>query len=202
MTIGHHKSNLMKQLFKFSVVLLSTLFSFNASAQKKAKSITLSYTINAPAEKVWEVVGEDYGDIYRSHPKVLTSNLINGSKKAEEGAERICNFNEKGTKYVKERITAFDSENYSCKIDVYEVKGFPLNTQYTHAIQRVIPIDDKTSKFEFEFHYRTKPAFLGGLAKGSFRKGLKQYVLSVEHHILTGEDINKENFKAIWKSNK
>ncbi|WP_353780145.1 SRPBCC family protein [Winogradskyella sp. 3972H.M.0a.05] len=192
----------MKQTLKISSSILIFLLSFNVFAQKKVQKISMSYTINAPASKVWEVVGDDYANIYKSHPKVITSNFINNSTSAQFGSERVCNFNDKGSKYIKERITEYDSENYSCKIDVYEVKGFPINSEYTYAIQRVIPIDDNTSTFEMEFHYRTKPGLLGGFAKGSFKKGLLQYAMAVEHYILTGEEVTKDNFKAIWKANK
>ena len=48
-------------------------------------------------------------------------------------------------------------------------------------------------------NYRTKPAFLGAVAKGGFKKTIAGYLLAVEHHVLTGETVNRDNFKSIKK---
>lgn len=47
--------------------------------------------------------------------------------------------------------------------------------------------------------YRTTPAFMGWMAKGKFKKQIEDYLIAVEHHVLTGENVNKENFKQIKK---
>ena len=99
-----------------NIVLLSSLFAFllfsanPLQAQKKKKKVkkfTVEHIIDAPIEKVWAIVGEDYGAIANSHPEIVSSSYINGSLKAEEGAQRVCNFNEKGTRYLKETMLDF-----------------------------------------------------------------------------------------------
>ena len=63
-------------------------------------------------------------------------------------------------------------------------------------------IDANTSKGKADLMYRTKPAFMGGMAKGKFKGMLEDYFLSIEHHIKTGEKVTIENFKTIifgWK---
>jgi len=72
-----------------------------AHAQKKVKKFTVSHVIQAPADKVWAVVGEDYGAIAHSHPKIVSSDYINGTMKAGEGAERDCNFNKKNKVFAR-----------------------------------------------------------------------------------------------------
>ena len=79
------------------------ILAFSVSAQKKVQTFTVSHVIKAPAEKVWAVVGEDYGAIAHSHPKIISSNYVGGTLKSGEGAERVCNFNKKGTRYLKEK---------------------------------------------------------------------------------------------------
>jgi hypothetical protein len=45
--------------------------------------------------------------------------------------------------------------------------------------------------------YQTKPAFMGALVKGQFKKLLKDYFVSIEHYARTGESITLENYKEI-----
>ena len=62
---------------KVFVVALLVVSGINAStAQKKVQSFKLVHVIKAPAEKVWAVVGEDYGAIANSHPKIVRSDYV------------------------------------------------------------------------------------------------------------------------------
>lgn len=169
------------------------------TAQKKTQGFTVSTLIDAPADKVWEVVGEDYGAIANSHPKIVSSSYVGGTLKAGEGAERVCNFNEKGTQFLKEKQVNYDPENYTFKNQVYQAGRFPVDPEYTYAIYNVEKVDDQTSRMNFTMTYRTKPAFLGGMMKGNFKKLIKDYGIAVEHHIKTGEAVNQDNFKQIKK---
>ncbi len=189
----------MKQIIGLLCLLL---LGYEGVSQKKVKSFQVSRDINAPAKEVWKVVGEDFGAIANSHPKIISSNYINGSLQSGEGAERVCHFNEKATKYTHEKQIEYDPENYTFKARVFHAEGLPLDTEYSIATYRVVPVDEQTSRLEFSMEYRTKPAFLGGLAKGNFKKTLTNYLLSVEHHVLTGETVNKETFKRISKQYK
>jgi len=40
---------------------------------------------------------------------------------------------------------------------------------------------------------------MGGLMKGKFKKLIADYFIAIEHHIRTGESVNKSNFKSIKK---
>lgn len=194
----------MKITIRFTLLsLLLLLFAAPATAQKKEKktqNFTVSHLINASAAEVWAVVGEDYGAIANSHPKIVSSNYVAGSLKAGEGAQRVCNFNAKGTKYVKEKQLNFDPENMTFRNQVYQAGRFPLDPELTYAIYQVEAVDANTSRFTFQMTYRTKPAFMGAMAKGSFKKLIADYAIAIEHHILTGEKVTKDNFKAIKKA--
>lgn len=167
--------------------------------QKKVQQFTVSHIINASAEQVWKTVGEDYGAIANSHPKIVSSNYINGSLKAGEGTERVCNFNDKGSRYLHEKQVAFNPENYSFKNQVLKAGKFPVNPEYTFGLYKVEPIDANTSRFVFTMTYRTKPAFMGRIMKGSFKKLINDYAIAIEHNVKTGEAVNKDNFKSIKK---
>ena len=191
----------MQILFRTSVFFFLLLgLAGTTTAQKKVKNFQVTKVIPYSAEKVWAVVGEDYGAIANSHPKIITSEYINGSLKAEEGAQRVCNFNEKGTQYLKEKIVGYDPEGMSFKNQVFKAGKFPVDPEYTYGIYKVEAIDENTSRFTFDMTFRTKPAFLGGLMKGNFIKLINDYALAIQHHIATGEAVNKGNFKEIKKS--
>ena len=192
----------MKGLIKTSLIAALVILGFNiadAQKQKKVQTFKVSHVINAPAEKVWSVVGEDYGAIAHSHPKIVSSDYINGTLKSGEGAQRVCNFNEKGTQFLHEKQVNYDPENFTFKNQVFQAGKFPVDPQYTFAIYKVEPIDANTSRFSFDMTYRTKPAFMGGMMKGTFKKLIKDYAISIDHHVNTGEKVNKDNFKEIKK---
>lgn len=193
----------MNTNFKNTVLAIFTLMSMSILAQeKKVHIFTIEKTITASTDSVWAVVGEDFGAIANSHPKIVSSNYINGSLKAEEGTERVCNFNEKGTKFTHEKIVEYNPKNYTMKVKVFNAEGVPMNTDYSYATYAVIPIDETSCKVVFTMEYRTKPAFLGGMAKGGFKKTIFDYLLAIEHNVLTGESVTKDNFKAIKKLSK
>ncbi|WP_435623131.1 SRPBCC family protein [Flagellimonas sp.] len=190
----------MKSLLAMSSVIFMVVATTNVgNAQKKVQKFVESKVIDLPAEKVWAIVGEDYGAIAYSHPKIISSNYINGTLKAGEGAERVCNFNEKGTKFLKEKMVDYNPDEMTFVNTVYQSGRFPVDPEYTKAIYKVEPLAGGKSKITFEMQYRTKPAFMGAIAKGNFRKLIRDYFISIEHHAKTGEKVTKENFRKIKK---
>ena len=75
---------------------------------KKVRGFTIEKVLDLPADKIWEVIGGDYGAIPNSHPTIVNSEYTSGSLKGAEGAERICYFNNSGSKYLHERMINFD----------------------------------------------------------------------------------------------
>ena len=189
--------NLLKITLLFAVAL-TTLTSMKA--QKKVQTFTVSRIIPHSAEAVWAVVGEDYGAIANTHPAVLNSEYINGTLEAGEGAERVCHFNEKGTQYLKEKMVNYDPEHHTFVNQIFQAGKFPVDPEHTRAVYKVETIDAHSSRFVFDMQFRTKPAFMGGLLKGNFKKLIEDYALAIEHHLNTGEKVTKDNFKAIKKS--
>lgn len=188
----------MKSL-KFIFLLALLGITFSSTQAQKVQKFKVSHIINAPADKVWAVVGEDYGAIAKSHPKIVSSEYINGTLRAGEGAERVCNFNDKGTQFLKEKQVNYDPENYTFKNQVFQAGKFPVDPENTYAIYKVEAIDANTSRFSFDMTFRTKPAFMGGMMKGNFKKLIEDYAVAIEHYVNTGEAVNKDNFKDVKK---
>ena len=119
--------------------------------------------------------------------------------KGGEGAERVCYFNEEGTQYLREKMINYDPDNMQFTNTVYQAGKFPLDPAYTKAIYKVEDLGNGKSKLSFDMTYRTKPAMMGGMMKNSFKSLIKDYFIAIEHHVKTGENVNKDNFKEIKK---
>ena len=116
-----------QKIYLVMFVFLFSLTTSEAIAQKKQKKIqkfTVTKVIPHSADKVWSIVGEDYGAIAKSHPKIIASEYINGTLKAGEGAERVCYFNEKETKFLKEKMINYDPENKTFVNTVFQAGKF------------------------------------------------------------------------------
>ncbi len=75
----------------------------------------------------------------------------------------------------------------------------PLNPDYTRGYYKVEDLGDGRSKFIFELEFVSKPAWMGGMMNGQFKKLIGDYLLAIEHYAMTGEEVTRENFKKIKK---
>ena len=183
----------------FALSLLTKQALFAQSMSKKYKEIDVERVMPFPADKVWAAVAKDYGNIAASHPRIIKSAYEAGSLKGELGAKRMCAFNDKGTQILHEEIVNWDEKNMTFVNRIIDAQKFPLDTDNTRAIYKVTPIDANSSKLSMHMEYRTSPAFMTGMMKGSFEKLLNDYMIAVEHNIKTGEAVTRENFKDIRK---
>ncbi|MEL6193312.1 MAG: SRPBCC family protein [Bacteroidota bacterium] len=194
--------NLSTRAFHFFIFMLGMNVSlFAQKMDKRYKTFTVERVIPAPAEKVWQFIAEDYGAIANSHPKIWYADYENGSLKGELGAQRRCDFNKKGTKVLHEKIVDWNPEKMQFTNRVLKAGGFPIDVDNTRAFYAVKEVDANKSVMSFTMQFRTKPAFMGGMAKGRFTKLIEDYLLAVEHHVTTGEVVNAKtgNFKEIKK---
>ena len=180
-------------------ILVSLVFSatvvFAQRMDKKYKTVKVALQIDAPAERVWEALVLDYGEISNFSPYIYSSHYENGSLQGELGAERKCNFNERGTQWVHERIADIDYQNKVMRNVVVDGAKLPLNYDNSQAFYRVEDNGDGTSIASYEFQYRTKPAFMGGIAKGGFKKQLRGTLVGLKHYLETGEKVTPMNEK-------
>ena len=168
-----------------------------AQESKKVQEFEVSKVLPFEAKRVWAVVGEDYGAIANSHPKIIESEYIHGSLKAGEGAERVCYFNEKQTRYLEEQMVNYSPETMTFTNKVTQAGKFPMDPDHTQAVYNVKDLGNGTSLLTFSMQYRTKPAFMGTMAKGKFKKLINDYFIAIEHHLRTGEKVTKSNFRQI-----
>ena len=166
--------------------------------QMGVKKLLIEREIELPAETVWAIL-EDYGYVANSHPKIIKSDYLPGSSQAAEGCERVCYFNESGSRYLKEKLLNYRPEEMTYTNQVFAAGKFPVDPEYTRADYKVVPMNGDKCKLVFDMQYRTQPAFMGGMMKGKFRKLIEDYFISIEHYARTGEAVTTDNFKTIKK---
>ena len=71
----------------------------------------------------------------------------------------------------------------------------PLDYDNTQAFYTVRENPDGSSTAGYEMQFRTKPAFMGILAKGGFKKQLGGTLVGLKHFVETGEKVNLANEK-------
>ena len=192
------KTNLL-----LALLVVGTGTSLNAQENSKGTtSFTIYQEFEFPVEQLWEVVAINYGEIVNSHPAVYKSEYINGSTVGKLGAQRRLEFNKKGTKALSEKIVSWDPANYTYNVQLEKADRFPINEQLTLATLTFESLGPNRSSFQFDFSYGTNPKFMAGLAKGKFIALLEDYMIALEHFILTGEEVNAttKNFKDVKKA--
>lgn len=182
-------------------VLMVLLVSSTIFAQKKLQKLHTSAVVNVPARQLWKVIGEDYGAIANITPHLVSSKYIDSSKTiGSEGCERVCKLNASGSKFIKEKMINYDPTNMSFTNIIYQIEKLPLVS--SEAIYKIEAIDSVSCRIVLDMQYRTKPAFMGRLAKGKFKKMTRDISIYAEHYIKTGEKITKENYKRIKRNSK
>ncbi len=127
---------------------------------------TITRQIDAPVEKVWEVL-HDFGNIQKWSPGVKGSELTSQGP-VSAGSTRHCDFAPFGG--VNERIDRHEP-NKRLTVNLYETFKLPISGAV--ADFNIAPNNDGT---ELVLHYRYTPNLLGRLVKGytdkQMRKGI------------------------------
>ncbi len=187
-----------------SLLLIVGLFALSISLtgqsmEKNYRSFEVTRELPFPADEVWANVAEDFGNIANAHPAIWYSGYENGSLAGGLGSERRCDFNESGSRVLYEQITAWNPEDFSFTVRILSAGRFPIDPDNTRAVYSIEPLGADRSRVTFHMDYRTRPAFMGGIAKGRFQRLVGDYLIALEHYMGTGEVVNATtgNFKEI-----
>ena len=138
---------------------------------------TIIHQINAPVEKVWEVLN-DFGDIAEWSPGVKRSALTSDGP-VSEGSTRHCDFAPLGA--VEERIDTY-IPNQRMTINLYEISRLPISSAI--ADFNITARDNGT---ELTIHYDYTLNRMGRLAKGPTDKQMRKGIGGL------AEDLQKES---------
>lgn len=128
---------------------------------------TITRQIDAPVEKVWEVL-RDFGGIQEWSPGV-TASVLTSQGPVTEGTTRHCDFAPFGG--VNERIDRYEP-NERLTVNLYATFKLPISGGVAD-----FNISPDSGGTELVLHYSYTPNFLGRLAKGytdkQMRKGIE-----------------------------
>lgn len=154
----------------FAALLLSALPMMASAAIDETIRLKESVEINAPADKVWKIVG-NYGDM-SWHPAIGKTEVTKG-KADEVGATRTLTFKDGGG--VKEVLTGYEAERMLMK---YEITEGTLPVREYGANIRVESAGDGKSVVTWRAMFKRKdPANPG--AKGQDDAAAKEAVTGV-----------------------
>lgn len=110
-------------------------------------------TVNAPADKVWEVLGPGFNDISNWASPVITSEPL---PDLPAGSGRVCNV--KGAGAVEETIYHYDDDNRKLAF-ILKGKKIPFFVKKIDNTWNVEPIDDNQSKVQVHANITLMPVF-------------------------------------------
>jgi hypothetical protein len=139
--------------------------------------LTLSRTIQAPADRVWNILA-DFGGVHLFHPMVESSPVTNGQDTGL-GARRRCELSN-GTE-VNEEITSFNPERRNLGITVLEPAP-PMEAMTGEFT--VTPRDDSSCEVLAIMEY----SLIGGALGKEEIDGLQAMMEDVVESVLNGLD--------------
>ncbi|MDN5214766.1 SRPBCC family protein [Fulvivirgaceae bacterium BMA12] len=176
-------------ILTFGIIALTVKTGFAQGRTKKLRSFEVSNIVNASVDSVWKIMVDNFGDVAAYTPNIHHSHCTTDSTIVGVGTERLCTFNQKGNKYLREEIEFMDKDNYHFRVKFNTITQ-PLNTDLSRVHIYLSPLSPGQTKVRILMDYRTKPAFVGGLAKGKFINIFEDVLLGLKHYTETGERVN------------
>ena len=141
---GGNDTSILFKLYKWRATRIR-----NASSSIRGARLNVRHTIiiNAPSEKVWDIVS-DFGGLHQWLIFIEDTKIILG-KNREQGAIRLLT-RRNGTK-VEERLVEYDPYNM---IAAYTyLQGQPLSSDY-YSTMTVVKLDDSRSQVEWRATFK------------------------------------------------
>lgn len=144
---------------------------------QQAFTIEQDIVINVSAEKLWEMVGPGFVEVYKWSSNV---DHAEGAGTPEfAGAvcsERFCDVNVKGFNKISEELTKYDEQNMNLAYAVKEgMPGF-----VTKAVNdwTVVSVGEGQSKLVMKAQFESK-GMMGAMMKGTMRKKMEALLITV-----------------------
>ena len=154
-----------------------------------------SLLIDAPRERVWDVLFNQYGDIHIHNPTMQASHYMNGATQGELGCLRHCDFTDK--LWLQEKIAKFDELN-SVTVEATD-HNLPFLTKMSAIYELAAKGGGKTELRMTSFN-ATRPAFMIYLMRGQLGKSLKKHLFGMKYFIETGETLDMADYDRVHKS--
>lgn len=149
-----------------ATILLLTLNSF--AMAEKGFDVERNITINVSAEKLWEMIGPGFVEVYKWSSNV---DHAEGSGTPQfDGAvcsDRVCNVNVKGFDKISEKLIKYDEASMNLAYVVQD--GMPGFITKAMNDWTVVPIDANHCKLVMNAQFRSK-GLMGAMMNGMMKK--------------------------------
>jgi len=158
-------------------------------------TITDSIRINAPKEKVWEILA-DFGGILNYNPN-LSDAYSTSTANSGIGATRHCELLPMGS--IEERIVEWnDGSDY--QIEIYEFNG-PLPPLKNVFARLSVEADGNQTIATMTMNYDMKLGLIGAtmnalMVKSQYEKGVAGILQGLKFHTETGKQGTRDALKA------
>lgn len=152
-------------------------------------TVTVTRDISAPLAQVWDVL-RDFGNTADYNPAVPVSAQVGDTREAV-GAQRRCDVNASGSKWVLEQITDWDAANHRYSLEMIDGPGRPPVERFTVDIEATESGTDHTT-VSMTASMQTKgmrQGLMGKAAKPMLTKVFGQVLAGLAHHVATGEKV-------------
>ena len=148
--------------------------------------------INAPKNKVWDTIA-DFPAVVNFHPLIANSYTINDTVSRGFGAERTCEFDAAGKKFINERITRY-AEGESYDVLIYGGTQMPpVNNMLATLSVREVSANETIMTMKISYQPKANPV-MWVMAHTMIKRFLNNAIQSVldgaKTHIETGKTIN------------
>ena len=160
-------------------------------------TLNFETTVNVGKEKAWDLLA-DFAGVSIFHPMVPKSYAINGTDDTGLGAERRCELNHDGSKFVEERIVRFD-EGHEYDVEIYGGNQVPPVNDFLVTLG-VQSINTNQTRVYMRANYQPKWGIIGAtmnrvMIAPFLKKVLPGILAGFRHHIETGQPV--ESFRTL-----
>ena len=147
--------------------------------------------VTGDKDTLWKVLA-DFAGISVFHPTVPNSYVINGTDRTGLGAERRCELNNDGTKFVEERIIRFvEGEEYD--VEIYGGTQMPPVTNFIITIG-MKSLSENQHRIYMIANYQPKFGPIGTvmnmlIIQPFISKALNGVLIGFKHHMTTGQPV-------------
>jgi len=154
-------------------------------------------TINAPKEKVWEILFNQYGDIQIHNPTMKSSHYLHNATEGDLDCVRHCKFDDK--LYVEEKIAGLSkNDNFNVVVTKHNL---PFVKEMS-ASYELTAIEDEVTEVRMTSFVSTSPGFMVYLMKGQMGKSLLKHLFGLKYYIETGNTVDKRNYSETFSNYK
>lgn len=158
------------------------------------KHVKAKIVIDAPIEKIWKIIAEDFDRNSRFNSNAKTSEYLKRVDGMLGAQRRTVNHN---GKYANVEVTGYNPANHYVRWEIIEANVAPIKAGL--ASYTLHQNTDGTVTLTQEASFKMKLFFMDPIAKGKFTTIFKNELSAIKHLAETDVEVTRENQRQITK---